>query len=302
MEPFLHQLSDGRIPDAIMYSEFTWDFTKPPIQGWTLERLLQMRPDISDESLDLIYGPLKRFTDMWLHTRRTIGSELPYYTHGNDSGWDNSTSFDGDQVIINADLASHLVLQVNMLAYLSKRLGKPDEQYWISHRERLVQAMLDELWDGEQFRVKRVATGTTRRSSSLLQLVPLTAARFLPRQVVQKMIEQVEHFLTPWGLASEPVTSEHYESDGYWRGPIWAPSTTIIESGLREAGCKEMADEIKRRFFQLCVKGGFAENFDAVTGEGHRDLSHTWTSSVYLLMRRQHFYSDQSTGSSTPWE
>ena len=29
---------------------------------------------------------------------------------------------------------------------------------------------------------------------------------------------------------------------------------------------------------------GFAENFDAVTGEGLRDRSYTWTASVFLIM------------------
>jgi hypothetical protein len=287
MEPFNHQLSDGRIPDAIMYSEITWDFVKPPIQGWTLERLLTLRPDMSTESLADIYAPLCRFTNMWLHTRRCTGSELPYYIHGNDSGWDNSTSFMDDNVIINADLASHLILQTNILAYLSKRLGRGEEDYWVGERTRLVKALIDELWDGEVFLVKRVADGSTSKSSSLLQLVPLTASRFLPKDIVDKMMAQVESFTTNWGLASEPPSSPHYESDGYWRGPIWAPSTILLESGLREAGHTKLADDIRSKFFELCAHGGFAENFDAITGEGHRDLSHTWTSSIYLILRQQ---------------
>lgn len=294
MEPFQNQLPDGRIPDAIMCNQFVWDYTKPPIQGWTLERLLAIRPEISDEQLANIYPGLHKFTDFWLIHRRVQGSELSYYSHGNDSGWDNSTSFDGDCVVINADLATHLILQTDMLARLSKRLGLGHEEYWTRHRERLVKALLDELWDGECFRVKRVATGATRRSSSLLQLVPLTASRFLPKSVVDKMVADIPKFLTPWGLASEPVDSPHYESDGYWRGPIWAPSTMIIESGIREAGHVALADDILHRFFALCEHGGFAENYDAVTGEGHRDLSHTWSSSIYLALRREAHLSEGS--------
>jgi len=31
-------------------------------------------------------------------------------------------------------------------------------------------------------------------------------------------------------------------------------------------------------------RSGFAENFDALTGDGLRDRAYTWTASVYLLL------------------
>ncbi|HOW00152.1 MAG TPA: glycogen debranching protein, partial [Rhodoglobus sp.] len=72
--------------------------------------------------------------------------------------------------------------------------------------------------------------------------------------------------------------------DGYWRGPIWAPSTVLIESGLRASGFVELADTVSERFRVLCEKSGFAENFDAVTGAGLRDRAYSWTASSYLLL------------------
>ena len=73
-------------------------------------------------------------------------------------------------------------------------------------------------------------------------------------------------------------------ADGYWRGPIWAPATILVEDGLRRAGYVELADIIAERFLALCEKSGFAENFDAITGEGLRDRAYTWTASAYLLL------------------
>ena len=270
-----------------MYNEITWDFTKPPIYGWTLERLLRLRPDITTTQLEDIYRKVVKFTNMWLKHRRVDGSRLSFYAHGNDSGWDNSTTFDGERVVINADLASHLILQVDVLRRISEKLGLGDEGHWNDTREELVGALISELWDGQHFLVKNVRTGQKRRSTSLLQYVPLTAARFLPKEIVEKLVQDLQQFLTPWGLATEPVDSKEYDSDGYWRGPIWAPSTILLESGVREAGYADFAEDLRQRFFKLCQKGGFAENFDAVTGEGHRDLSHTWSSSIYLVMRRE---------------
>ena len=88
---------------------------------------------------------------------------------------------------------------------------------------------------------------------------------------------------------TKEATATHralYEADGYWRGPIWAPSTVLIEDGLRRAGHTALADTISERFRHLCETSGFAENFDARTGAGQRDRAYTWTASAYLILSR----------------
>ena len=94
--------------------------------------------------------------------------------------------------------------------------------------------------------------------------------------------------ITEYGLATESVDSPFYESDGYWRGPIWAPSTMLMVDGLRESGEEDLAYDICRKFGNLCVKSGFAENFDALKGDGLRDRAYTWTSSVFLIMMHEY--------------
>jgi glycogen debranching enzyme len=75
-----------------------------------------------------------------------------------------------------------------------------------------------------------------------------------------------------------------YEPDGYWRGPIWAPSTHIIYDGLRQLGEHDRALEVARRFCETCRTSGLPENFDALTGAPLRDKAYTWTASVFLLL------------------
>ncbi|CAM3748391.1 hypothetical protein KIPE111705_23000 [Kibdelosporangium persicum] len=94
----------------------------------------------------------------------------------------------------------------------------------------------------------------------------------------------VAEHLTPAGLATELPSSPHYEADGYWRGPVWAPATILIEDGLRRGGAVDLADRVSARFRALCEKSGFAENFDALTGQGLRDRAYTWTASAYLIL------------------
>ena len=79
-----------------------------------------------------------------------------------------------------------------------------------------------------------------------------------------------------------------YNADSYWRGPVWAPPTLIIASGVYDCGDKTFAREIAQRYCDNCSKNGFAENHDALTGKGLRDYSITWTSSVFQILAHEY--------------
>jgi glycogen debranching enzyme len=151
----------------------------------------------------------------------------------------------------------------------------------------MIEALLGEFWDGRQFSARGLGHGRHLHTASLLHLLPILAAEHFPAAVNGCLAAQIELHLTTFGLATERPDSPHYAPDGYWRGPIWAPSTVIIEDGLRSAGQVELADRVSERFRALCEQSGFAENFDALTGQGLRDRAYTWTASAYLLLAEQ---------------
>jgi glycogen debranching enzyme len=278
--PFDHQDAAGALPDSVTHSEVLYNFVKPPIHGWAL-RHLPPAPDPAGA-----YRLLERWTAFWLDARRAPGRELPHYQHGNDSGWDNATTFDPERVVESADLAAFLVLQMRELARLA-----PDQDAsarWSAQADRMREALLAGLWDGERFVARGALSGRTWSSSSLLDLMPIVLGEELPQPVRAALAARIERHLTAFGPATELPGSPHYLDDGYWRGPIWAPSTVLIEDGLRRAGYPDLADEISARFRALCETSGFAENFDARTGEGLRDRAYTWTASAYLLLAAAH--------------
>lgn len=285
LTPFDHQDVTGALPDSVTHSETLYNFVKPPIHGWALTGLRRRSPDdLPTEVLTGIYDRLVRWTEFWLLRRRAPGHALPYYQHGNDSGWDNSTVFDEFRVVESADLAAFLGQQLGVLADLADELGRPaDADRWRQAQSEVRTAMLEQLWDGSTFLARDPFTGRTSRSDSLLTLMPIVLGADLPPDVRTRLAAGLRGHLTTWGLATEPVTSPEYRADGYWRGPIWAPSTALIEDGLRRAGEVDLADEISARFRRLCETSGFAENFDAITGAGLRDRAYTWTAAVYLL-------------------
>ncbi|NAS27155.1 glycogen debranching protein [Herbidospora sp. NEAU-GS84] len=274
--PFDHQDGAGALPDSVTHSEILYNFVKPPIHGWALGQL-QWRPEPEET-----YRLLERWTDFWLTARRVPGHELAYYQHGNDSGWDNATTFDPERVVETADLAAFLVLQMRELARTAP--GPAEAARWSEAADRMRNALLTELWTGERFVARGALTGRTWSSDSLLDLMPVVLGEELPPEVSAVLAGRIERHLTEFGPATELPSSPHYQDDGYWRGPIWAPSTILIEDGLRRAGHVALADEISDRFRRLCERSGFAENFDARTGEGLRDRAYTWTASAYLIL------------------
>ncbi|BBC33933.1 Glycogen debranching protein [Streptomyces graminofaciens] len=288
--PFDHQDEAGSLPDSVTHSEVLYNFVKPPIHGWAFGHLRRRLPEpLTPAQLTEAYDRLTRWTDFWLTARRAPGAALPHYQHGNDSGWDNATTFDPDRVAVTADLAATLILQLDELARLAGELGFPDDARRRTETADAIQAaLLDELWDGERFLSRPAHGGAPSRSASLLDLMPIVLGDRLPREVHDRLAERIETHLTSFGLATEHPGSPHYEPDGYWRGPIWAPATVLIEDGLRRAGHEHLADEISARFRALCETSGFAENFDALTGQGLRDRAYTWTASSYLLLARDH--------------
>ncbi|WP_373458812.1 MGH1-like glycoside hydrolase domain-containing protein [Paenarthrobacter nicotinovorans] len=166
------------------------------------------------------FTALRRWTHFWLTHRTSPDGVLPYYQHGNDRGWDNSTTFDKDRLIQSPDLAAFLDYQLDVLIEIALELNTGEDGLWHGHRDRLFRGLMGP-WGGDAFRAYAPITERWSTSSSLLNLLPLVISDRLPTEISQAMAARLPEYLTPWGLATEPPTSPHYEADGYWRGPIW---------------------------------------------------------------------------------
>jgi glycogen debranching enzyme len=148
--------------------------------------------------------------------------------------------------------------------------------------------MIAVFWDGEKFISKNAITGKNNaQSQSLMSYLPIILGERLPAKISNKMIADLKkpgYLVTPYGIASESPQSKLYNPDGYWRGPIWAPATLLIIDGLKSLKENNLAEELAKRFCNTCNKNGFAENFNALSGEALRDPAYTWTSSIFLIL------------------
>ncbi len=282
-----NQNPQGAFPDWTNDQVVSWSFTKPPIHGWALRWVMQRTQALDRKKLAEIYGPLCRWTDWYFKYRDSDRDGVPEYNHGNDSGWDNATIFRARPPVEAPDLSAYLVIQMDTLAEMARRLDKPDEaKAWKARADTLLSNMLARCWNGKEFVAPSAGDHGTYPSRSLSLYLPIMLGHRLPQSVISQLVAGLKkdgRFLTEYGLATESLRSPDYVPDGYWLGPIWAPAMMVMIESLREVGENALADDLRRRFCRTVVQSGMAENFDAITGAGLRDPAYTWTSSVFLI-------------------
>ena len=290
------QREDGMLPDAVNPAIVVDWFTKPPVHGFTIRKLLEQGYALSAEDKKTLYHCLTKWTDWWYGQLTNEG--LVKYRHPFDSGWDNATFFDYGYPIASPDLNAYLVIQQDVLAQLAKELGFAEEaQAWTTRADLLLNNMIDKMWNGNKF-VCINDSGEIIPTNSLIRIMPVVLGKRLPEHIMKILIDELSvenHFLTYRGVATESVRSQSYDHrkgdpakpNAYWRGPIWPPVVYLIVCGLREAGEFDLAAVISHRY--ICTveanQGAMFENYDALTGEGYDDSSYTWTSAVYLLFK-----------------
>lgn len=287
---FEHLDPSGIAPDQIndLYEHYC--FTKPPIHGWTVMKLVDMLGvEASRGPVEQLYGDMTRLTEWWYRMRDFDGDGVCQYHHGNDSGWDNATAFDGGYPAESPDLSAHLVLQCEGLAQMAAMLERSSESaVWRERSREQLRCLLAHSLRGGRFVTLNDGTHAHTPCQSLLNYIPLELGARLPREVFVALAADLRPggpWLTDHGLATEAPASPKYEPNGYWRGPIWGPSTQLIFDGLLHGGERALARIIAERFCEMCVRSpGFWENYDALTGAGLDCPGYTWTAACFLLM------------------
>ena len=159
-----------------------------------------------------------------------------------------------------------------------------DAADWRGQPDRLLERMIQRLWNGKRFVTVRADDGALNPDShSHMRFVPLVLGKRLPVEIRDTVIADLEAHLGPVGIASEDVDSPLYLPNSYWRGPVWSPPTVLISEGLRDAGHTALADEIARRYCTNAAKHGFWENYDPHTGQGLCDSGLPWTAAPFIL-------------------
>ena len=268
-------------------------FTKPPVFGWTLRKMIErLGEEAMKPFVEASYDAIVRNTEFWFDYRDADGNGFPAYLHGNDSGWDNASVFDSGFPVEGADLAAFLVVQMETLGKMARMLRRwKAAKSWESRADKLASQLVSERLREGCFVSLKEGHKAAKKVDSLINRIPIILGERLPEGVRRNLVRDctsLGHFRTEHGLATQSVSSEWYDPSGYWRGPIWAPPTYFVFDGLRRCGEEEHARALAESFCDLCSRDGgiMWENYDALSGEGQHCPGYGWTAAVFLLMAR----------------
>ncbi len=285
---FDHQAPTGQIPGVISNNRVTFAYLKPPVYGWTvLELIKKTGKRKSMFYLEKLYPKIARFTEWWYEYRDNNKNGMPEYIHGNDSGWDNASTFDQGFPTEGSDLAAHLIMNLEGLEKMALLTGHNKEaEKWNQQKVSQLAKLLENVKENTIFSPLAGKNNATK-NESLLDYTTLMLGKKLPADIFDNMKKEVlpgGKLYTKYGLASESPESDKFIEDGYWRGAIWAPPNYQIFIGLLDAGFHEEAKQLAINFCNMCnADQGFYENYSALTGKGLRGPAVIWTASVFLL-------------------
>ncbi|MEH7418423.1 hypothetical protein V7266_24445 [Neobacillus drentensis] len=289
------QDESGAYPDFVNDKFVSYNCTKPPIFTYVYEKLMDMNDYFKDENrLREIYESTKKVMQYY-DQYRTYEGRLSHYKHGNDSGWDNASLFHQGMPVEAPDLASFLIRSYDSLSRFAGLLGEEAEANQFTKKaDSLFELLMERLYDENGFfgRVGKNAEKINIRSSLILRLPVIIGYRLDTEVMNQLVTDLIENFETPYGLATEMLSSPFYKENGYWLGPIWAPVTYLFVDSLTNFGYSEIGKRIRDKFLNLTLVGGMAENFDPISGKGLVDTSFTWTSSVFLELVEKNLMED----------
>ncbi|MEG1687763.1 MAG: hypothetical protein RR276_07760, partial [Angelakisella sp.] len=289
-----HQDESGAYPDYINNASMAFGCVKPPVHTWAYSRLMERFPLFRQpEVMQEMYDTLSKNIGYWLNFRDGGEGKLPFYNHGNDSGWDNASIFLLGMPVESPDLAAHLIRSCDKLSELALVLGRTaDSHYYKQTADTLYKNMMERLYVDGKF-VARLNGAIIPNQDSLILRLPIMIAYRFPKEVTQKLVFDLrQNFLCAAGVATESPDSAQYEDDGYWLGPVWAPTTYIVCDALEQCGEHQLAKEIAHNFLHAGTIGGMAENFNAKTCQSQSDPAFTWTSSVYLMLAEQYGFEE----------
>lgn len=281
-----YQDESGAYPDFINDKYVSYNCVKPPIFAWGYKRMIEQNPVFLEEKyLIPAYESFVKNTLFWLNNRVHPDTNLLYYTHGNDSGWDNSSVFREGLPVSSPDLVAYIVRQLDIIAEFALKLGKNKEaEMYKQQADKYFEQLISRYYNGVQFvAINAVTNQEIEYKTSALLFLPLVVSYRMDKKTVEKLTNELTtRFESIYGIMTEEETSEFFVEDGYWLGPIWAPETFMFIDALDVAGYPAIVKRLAKKFAELTLIGGMAENYNPYTGVGNDDLAFAWPSAVFL--------------------
>ena len=227
--------------------------------------------------IDANQRPLKKEYDRYLYLVEKL----------RDEKYDSTNIFqDFPFRVIDVGLNSILHRANLDLLALFDQFGMLSESLELKKRIELTYKAFDKLWDEqhEHYYNRDEISGELIRIPTSACFLPLFGQLASDKQA-QKIISTLEEWMKQEFLLV-PSTSPfdpNYESQRYWRGPIWPHVNWMICEGLKNYDRHDLSQIIRTQTLELISKLGFHEYYHPLGELGLGGESFSWTAAVYLI-------------------
>ncbi|MDR1802396.1 MAG: NAD(P)H-binding protein [Treponema sp.] len=292
LNPVDQQSEAGQFMDIYNDTRIWSSALKPPVQGWALKLLMKkhdLAKEIPHDKLETLYRGITKWGLWYFKYRDDDRDGIPQYDHGDESGTDDGSGFSINYQMDSPDLLAYLALLFEASGDLAKILGKSRNEAddWYGRSKDLIDKLVGNFWDGERFVLMVAGTHEKVKTDSCINYLPIVLGKRLPQEIIDKMAADLAvegDFLTPYGLASEKLSSDDFALGGHMAQGYVLPSTNmLICTGLFDAGKTELAKKIAARYCRTIKDGGFIMLINPFKGIAGRPGG-SWAACAYLLL------------------
>ena len=244
------------------------------------------------------YNRLKMYLAKWF-TYDGDGNGLPTWNSADAAGTDNQWSRAGPLgafEVEGVDLASYLVRDLRAMTVIANHLGKKDDaQGFTAQADKLCALINQYFWDEKDgmYYDRHEKTGQLVRVKSATNFIPLYCGAATPERAKRTINERLlnkDEFWLAYPVASYAKTEPDYYQGSHnecnWRGSTWAPTNTMIFSGLLSYGYKDVAKDLAARLFDMSIVKNpvLREYYNAEDGSGLGQTQFWGFTALYYVM------------------
>jgi hypothetical protein len=245
------------------------------------------------------YDQLRKYLDRWF-AYDSDKNGLPVWDSADASGMDNQVRRAGpigSYICEGTDLACYLHRELECMAFIAGKLGRPDDQKEFQARaDALARAVNTILWNEQDgfYYDRNEKTGEQIRVKSVVGFLPLWAGIATPeraKRLIQEHLTNTNEFWLKYPVATYAATEPDYyqgrrHGECNWQGTSWIPTDYMVMHGLLRYGFKDAARELASRTFKMALDENptTREFYDADTGKGNgMNPFWGWSSLAYVM-------------------
>ncbi len=209
---------------------------------------------------------------------------------GRECGWDNQTIHAKGPFLMADPGVQFIFLRASrdllaMAQHLGMDMAVDEIRGWVDR----VEAGSDFLWNEEVggYCARDLRTGQFSDAITNASTLSFFADVGSPEQRAS-MAAHCRRILdaSSFGMPSWDPDHPAFESQRYWRGPVWAIMNHMVISGLEDAGLADLAARVRTDTINLIDERGMAEYFDPRDGDGLGGIDFSWTAAIYLDLNK----------------